>query len=393
MNSKHILAVDIGSSTVKAMIARKDSKLTVLGIGEAPNSGMDKGQLIDVKDIAHAVKQAVDCACLAAEVVIHEAYIGIGGLGLSSDICTGCVSSHSTNCITEEDLNRANQAAILSSISPEREVLHNLPLSFCVDGKNFAISPVGSSGTRVEITYHVISMPKEIYNSLISSLNDEGIVVKSIVANMVVAAIPIIEQSEQNCLILDVGSELTSTGLICDGKLVQLDWFPLGGRYVTRDIMFGLGVTEEEATLIKNAYSKIDQKDVGTNFILNCSDFGCTNQRVEYDFLQNIIESRAEEISGLLAEGIRQEVGLTNVSSIYLLGGCSYLCSFSTWIHKYFDMPVLFPEYEISSEYQDRRYGVCIGLIDFVSQNMTRLIEDDVSKKITFMGKVLSLFR
>src|SRR3989338_4609449 len=169
MGKNIVIGIDIGTLSVKTMVAEKEKgKLPhVLGVGEAASSGVRKGSVVD--------------SCREAEkssgAVIKHAYVSMGGLGVSSLRQKGVVAaSRADNEITEYDVKRAIEAcrspvALLSN----KSVVDAHPLFFTVDGELISQNPLGLIGARLEAeTMFIVGLTQQL-NKLIKGVEGAGI--------------------------------------------------------------------------------------------------------------------------------------------------------------------------------------------------------------------------
>ena len=84
-------AVDIGSGTVRAVIAeRKPSGATVvLGIGTSASAGLRKGMVVDIEAVGVAMANAVAEAEAASSMAVQSVVVGVSGSHLLSEPVTG----------------------------------------------------------------------------------------------------------------------------------------------------------------------------------------------------------------------------------------------------------------------------------------------------------------
>ena len=64
--SEYILGLDIGSTKIRAIIAKNDGIFTVLGVGGADTLGIKKGVITNIEQAAGSIKQAVKAAVKGA---------------------------------------------------------------------------------------------------------------------------------------------------------------------------------------------------------------------------------------------------------------------------------------------------------------------------------------
>lgn len=129
MAKKCVLGVDVGTSSVKAMIGTMDAQGSVLikGIGTAPTAGFSKGVITDARDLAAAAAQAAECAIMVAGATADEVYFGFGGVDIASVNSTGSVAPAAAGTITGGDVARACRAAAIVAVADDRRIVHAIP--------------------------------------------------------------------------------------------------------------------------------------------------------------------------------------------------------------------------------------------------------------------------
>ncbi|MDT8901671.1 cell division protein FtsA [Anaeroselena agilis] len=367
MAGKYILGVDIGTSAVKVLVATKhNGRINVLGSGTVPGAGFAKGAVTDAGALAAAVREAVDCAVMVAEAPLGPVQLGIGGIDLTSQNGLGSVAP-SAGMATGADIERACRAAAAVTVPDSHRILHILPIGFWLDGQTLAEPPLGKSGKRLEVEAHIVSMPASRADELTAALADKGITVAAILANAVVGGTD--AAGTDSCLVIDIGAGLADLSLHSGGKIVFTASLPLGGDYITGDIMHGLDIGKLHAEEIKRYYAKLDRDLNGRGVVLDCNDFGTTDKQVEYDFLHKIVESRVEEIISLLHAYIEPALSRYGAEKILLAGGSSLLPSIGEWTEKIFARPVtLVRPSGLAAEYSHPANTAGYGLVQYAAR-------------------------
>jgi len=372
MDDRHILGVDIGTSTIKVFIGTMamDGKLIIAGSGIIPTRGFVKGIITDVQALAMSISQAAQCAVMATNISVKDAYIGIGGVEISSISSTGSIGLSITEPITCADINRVYQAAILASVPDEYEVLHLLPKSFLIDKQKQLDLPLQRKCIHLEVEAHIVTIPKLVLNTLVSAIEKLGINVVGVVASPIVATQVLTTISTQKCLLMDIGAGTTELVAYQDGQIYLSSSMPLGGDYITSDIMQGLRISYNHAEEIKKYYAKLDKSLRGQNIILDCNDYDTTDKQIPYDFLYEIIESRIDEIIYLVHEYLKSIESVDHFEKIFLTGGCGAMPSISESVHKIFGVPVeiVMPK-ELLPEYYGSANSFCYGILTYAVNN------------------------
>jgi cell division protein FtsA len=363
MAGKFILGVDIGTSAVKALAAAKENgHIRILGNGTVPCAGFAKGVVTAAAALAAAIREAVDCAAQAAALPREAVHLGIGGLDITAQNGIGSIAP-SGGLVTGAEIERACRAAAAVALPEDQRILHSLPIGYWLDGHPESDAPIGGNCGRLEVETHIVSAPAPVIDELIDSLAAQRIAVASVCSNAVVGAQTLVDSD--SCLIIDMGAGLTGLALYTGGKIVLSASVPLGGDYITGDIMHGLDVGRLHAEEIKRYYAKLDKNLHGRDVVLDLSGHGTTDKQVRYDFLQTIVESRVEEIVSLLHAYVEPALSRYGAGKILLTGGASLLPSLGDWIGRTFVRPVVpvKPGGDIAPEYAHPSFAACFGLV------------------------------
>src|SRR5579883_3012161 len=126
-SAQHFVGIDIGTSQARCVVGAldgaADGKIAVIGYSAVPNTGMRKGTVAHIDEVAAAVSQAVIDAERVAGIKITQATVNINGAHVQGIDSKGVVAiSGSGSEITEADRLRAEEAALVVSIPANREI-------------------------------------------------------------------------------------------------------------------------------------------------------------------------------------------------------------------------------------------------------------------------------
>ena len=114
-----LVGIDVGTSKVCALIGEvsRDGKLTIMGHGTVPGSGLKKGVVVNIDQTVHSIAGAVEHAERLSGWKIDRAFVGVGGQHVESLNSHGqvAVTAHHRE-VTREDINRAIEVARAVSI-------------------------------------------------------------------------------------------------------------------------------------------------------------------------------------------------------------------------------------------------------------------------------------
>jgi len=85
VNTGIVVALDIGSTWVRAMICECDTGgiLRIIGVGTRPSTGLRKGVVVNIEATLRAVAAAIEDAEMMSGLEVHDCWTGIGGNHIS----------------------------------------------------------------------------------------------------------------------------------------------------------------------------------------------------------------------------------------------------------------------------------------------------------------------
>ncbi|SDF07024.1 cell division protein FtsA [Sporolituus thermophilus] len=371
MDRRRVMGVDLGTNAVKAFAATIDDlgRVEIAGSGLAPATGYKKGILTDPHAAASAIRQAVDCALLAANFRMQPIWLGVGGVGIRFYNARGIIAPASSSGINSKDIDRACQAARLTAGCEGQQILHALPNLYWVDGRQQRESPVGQAGCRLEVEVHFVTASKDFLDELLAHVKQNSLCVAGVVANPVAAAIALAPAPGERVLILDIGAGTTEIALVYEGLTVVSASLPLGGDYITGDIAYAAGVSFTHAEEIKRYYARLGGQLIRQDAIVDFSDFGITNKFISYGFLHKIVQTRVDEIFSLVYDYIRPALQDYPVDEIALTGGSAHLPSVVQAAKTIFQLPVRIRQPKgLAAEYNHPANTVCFGIVHYAAR-------------------------
>src|SRR5688572_12985754 len=110
-NPRMVAGLDIGTTKVACAIGRFDNgQLDIIGVGQAPNSGMRHGVVVNIDAATEAITKAKDEAELMAGVRVDEVWLAVGGAHIQSISSAGMVAIRHKE-VQQDDVDRVIEAA------------------------------------------------------------------------------------------------------------------------------------------------------------------------------------------------------------------------------------------------------------------------------------------
>lgn len=254
--------IDIGTSTIKVVIAElarteRGPERRIIGIGSCESAGLRHGYIIDSAQVSRSVKVAIEQAERAAGVRVKSAIVSVSGVGLEGFVSSGTsVVSRADAEITELDLERALSAArqSLPDVAKfNRKIIHTIPLSYKLDGKDVMGRVLGMRGVKLETKTLFVSILEQHFADLVEAIEDTNIEVRDVCAAPIATAVATLSKAQRiaGCILADIGAETTSIIVYEDDMPIALKVFDIGSNSITHDIALGLRIPIEEAENIK----------------------------------------------------------------------------------------------------------------------------------------------
>lgn len=262
MAQKISVGIDIGSNSIKVIVAEssKDGSNAlprVIGFGISPADGMRHGYVVDPEEAAKSLRKAIDQAQKSSGYKIDKAYFSIGGAGLEGIASMGSISlGEKEVTIGPSDLESVMESALEelpSAAMRNRDVIHSIPLTYKIDGKQVFGKALGMTGTMLEVKSLFITALSQHLSDLVSTARLADVSIEDVDASPMVSSVPLLSKSQlvAGCGLLTIGAETSAFAVFENGTPTSVVIFPLGSSDVTNDIALGFKVSLEEAERIK----------------------------------------------------------------------------------------------------------------------------------------------
>ncbi len=307
--ANYYCGLDIGTHSVRCVIGtvdNNDGKPSIIGHGSANNSGMRKGAVIHINDVAEAVTLAVNEAERLSGVQISAATVNVNGSHVVGINSRGVIAISAANReITDEDRMRVEEAATIVKLPPNREIIQVFAKNYRLDGQDYIKDPVGMQGVRLEVDTHIVTASTPNVRNLDLVLDKAHIRASHHAISSLAAAEAVMtrQQKESGTVLLDIGGGTTNLIVIEDGEVQYVAVIPIGGQHVTNDLAIGLKTELDVAEQVKIQHGSLaagkKTNRVWVNLSKNRFDFDATE-------IYMIIEARIEELMEYVDKELRK---------------------------------------------------------------------------------------
>lgn len=260
MQKKFYTGIDIGTYHVKVVIAAPaespDLPMRVIGAGTAGSKGMRHGYIVDVKEAAQSVREALERASGAAHVKIQGARVAIGGVGLDEIRATGDVSlTPSGGVVTSREMERAGKEAEKRATPKlaNRSVLHAIPLEYRIDGAKAFGSPEGLQGAKLAVDMLLVTMLSKHHEDILAAVEAAGIEIEGVMASPIAASFVTLTKAQKTAgvVLANIGAETLSIIVYDNDTPLSIRVFPIGGNIITESLALAFQISLPEAEQAK----------------------------------------------------------------------------------------------------------------------------------------------
>jgi len=328
-----IAAVDVGTTKVCCFIARvqDDGAPRIVGIGHQLARGMRNGAVVDMEELETSIRASVDAAEEMAGERIRAVAVNISGgqPGSANVKVEVAMNGHPVN---ETDIRRMLEHGRAHHESPDRELIHAIPVDYTIDGNEGIKDPRGMFGDRLGVAIHVISAGIGQVRNLSTVVNRCHLDIEARVVSPYAAGLACLvdDEKELGVTCIDMGGGTTSIAVFLGGQLVHTEIVAVGGAHVTSDIARGLSTPLVHAERLKTLYgsaipSPSDDREILKVPLVGEDEDGASNQ-VPRSMLIQIIQPRIEETFELVRSYLEQG-GFDKMAGrrVVLTGGASQM--------------------------------------------------------------------
>jgi len=387
---KTVLAIDIGSTKICAIIADVDTfgTLSIIGAGIAKAHGLKRGSITNIEVASKSIRSAVNDAKRVAGADVSMATVSISGAYTKSLNSSGIVNLPNKEVgITEID--RVIQTSLYNANIPnEYDVLHVLPYNFKVDDQDYIEDPLGMNASRLEVDTHIITAQKSSLNNLRKSVKLAGVDVDSIVLSSYASAIAVLNEDEKDLgvAVIDLGGNTSNIAIHSGNSIRFNDFLGVGSNHITSDLSMALHTPLDKAEYVKLTYGSLLTP---SNELIELPIIGDENNthEVSLEVVHNVIYARVEETLMILAQAIEKSNLKEHLGAgVVLTGGFSRLEGIRELTVAIFDnLPVRLAKPKemegLFDNLRDPAYSSAIGLLQYAAGSYTPY-EMDVNKNI-----------
>ncbi len=403
-----IAGLDIGSSAIRIAVGQvvgDQEKIQIIGSAEVPAEGISKGIISSIEDAVSCISACREKAERMTGASVDSVWAGVSGSHIISQESHGTVAvSRSDGEISEDDVERAVEAARTVATPQNYEILHVIPKNFTVDGQGGIKDPVGMTGVRLEVDTQIIQGLSSQIKNISKAVYRPGLQVQDLVLSILATGEAVLSnrQKELGVAVINIGGSTTSLAIFEEGDILHTTVLPIGSDHITSDIAIGLRIPIDLAEKIKLEYGTADSEGISKREEIDIGALeGGEANYVSRKYIGEITEARVEEIF----EKIDNELKKIDKSGklpagIVLTGGGAKLNGLVEAAKKYLRLPAVMGQpVNVTSAIDkvgDPAFATVIGLVLWGKQMQGQGGGGGLNKffeQLPGLGKIKKLFR
>ena len=300
-----ITGLDIGTTAVRIAVGQYlrsegQDKMQIIGAVEVPSEGMQKGVITSIEDTVSAVSNALEQAERLIGIPIEHVWVGISGVQIISQESRGVIAvGRSDGEISDDDVERAVEAARTVAGPLNYEVIHVLPRAFRVDGQTNIKDPSGMTGIRLEVDTNIIYGLSSHLKNITKAVYRAGVDIDDFVLTILAGSEAVLDsrQKELGVVVVNIGGPTTSLVVYEDGDIVHTAVIPIGSGHITNDLALGLKTSIDVAEQVKIRFGQCVSRGLTKKDTIDLFECGARDpEDVSLLYVSQIIEARVSEI-------------------------------------------------------------------------------------------------
>ena len=366
----YYVGLDIGTSAVRCVVGELSSDSptpSIIGFSRVENTGMRKGNVAHIEEVADAVIKAVQEAERMSGREIKNVTLNVNGSHVEGVNSKGVIAISSPDRqISTEDRMRVEEAATIVQLPPNKEIIQVFAKNYRLDGQENIKDPVGMHGVRLEVDTHIVVASTPALKSLDQVLERAELQASHRTVTSLAAAEAMLDrkQKESGVAVLDIGAATTNLVVIEDGEVEHIAVIPMGGTYITNDLAIGLKTDLDIAELIKLKHASLSKGSTGeTSFVVKGEQFV-----FDRDIMRLIVEARVEEILEYADKELKKIHRSRKLpGGIVLTGGTAHLPGLVDFTKEVMELPARIGNYKhikrVVDGMSEQEFAPAVGLM------------------------------
>lgn len=300
VNENVYLGIDIGSSKICASICEltSEGELQILGIGTSISNGISKGEITDSVELHKSLDRAIKRAEREAKTVTSNILVNLPYSSMEFIQNTGIlISKEVTGQISYKDKIECYRRSKNISVSNSKTLLHAIPKTFKVDGKEVS-NPTGVFGKTLELDTLLVATNSDSILDIKQILKNMGFFIKGFIYDALAQSqvLMLDDERKKGSILIDFGGTSIKVSKFVNNTMVDSLIFQFGSDVLTQDISKCLNVSIPEAERLKILYGDVNLERVNQKDTIEINSKSEGRKTIKLFLLSQIIQARIKEL-------------------------------------------------------------------------------------------------
>jgi cell division protein FtsA len=189
-----LVGLDLGTSKITVVVAEREGpygEAQIIGIGQAPSTGIRRGQIVNIDQTVKSLRHAIEDAENMVGHNLSEATVAFSGANVQSIKTKGMISlGRAPRTVIRFDIERVIESAQSNlSVPGGKMILHTIPVEYSLDGTSGIDDPLGMAGMRLDIELMSVIVPVAIVQNVKNCVTRAGLEVSGLVIKPLASAL------------------------------------------------------------------------------------------------------------------------------------------------------------------------------------------------------------
>ncbi len=381
--SDPVVALEIGTSKTVALVGEMldDGGVMITGVGERSSAGVRKGEVIDMEKAVAVVRAVLDEAEERSKVAVEQVHLIVSGGHIRGLINRGAVPIHGPDgTIGEDDVEDVMEVARAVGLPDDRQVMHTICRSFCIDDGQHVVRPIGMVGARLSLDMLVLHGVRSRIRNTVRAAQMVPVDVVDVAFGGLCAALAVLtpEQKKTGAVVIDLGGGTTDYMAYAGGVVATGGAIGVGGDHVTNDIALAFSIPLARAESLKcEKGCAVVRHDVASERVAMPAEVGFQGTTISLRGLHGVIHARMEEVFQMVRKRLDEDNLLAHAGAgAILTGGGALLSGVDELASQVLGVPCFVGRPRnvsgIASVSDGPGYAACTGLVQYAFKTQQR---------------------
>ena len=384
---RHIYAsLDIGSDTIKIAVCELyENKLNLLASTCTKAKGIKRGLITDFELASITIRQAFREIEDMLGFKVNKIIASVPSYLAEYNIVRASIDIDSGSMITNKDVMKSLEQAILTKKIEGREVVTILPVDFRINDQIVVKDPVGLNGSKLSTRSILVTVPKKNVYSVVGLLEKIGIEVVDISINNIGDLYSLKNKNFENGVsaIVNIGEDTTNISLFNMGIIIKSIVLSIGSKSIDNDLSNKYKMDLDTIKKVKLRYGIASKSKASSKETIECKNSDGKVIKINQYELSELVENRIKDILDMVKNELNS-LTRKRIDYIIITGGMSNMQAFEITANDIFGKIVNIGSIKILGV-RDNIYSSVIGnIIYFISklklkgQNYTMIDDKDL---------------